>query len=133
MSGPRRRPLVLGVLALLLAVGCQSVHQGRPLPERRIEPGRTTRDELYRAFGPPQQVQPRRQGGDTLVYTRVRTRGLQIGMSVAWSPVRMGSQASATGSVLVDVSPRDVVVGVRRLGQASPDWSLWPGGAGSAD
>lgn len=130
----RRRGIGFGLGGLLLLVlGCQSVHQDRPVPEVRVQPGRTTRAELYRVVGPPQRVQPRTDGGHTLVYTRVRTRGVQLGLSLAYSPVRMGSQASATATVLVELGPDDVVRSVRRLGDASPHWSLWPGGEGSAD
>jgi hypothetical protein len=130
-----RFPLsVLVALVALVAAGCQSVGQGRTTADIRVEPGRTTRDELYRAVGPPHDIQVRRDGRDVLVYRHVRIQGMRVGVSIFYSPFQMGSSQSATDTILVDLSRNDVVVAVRQLGgKASPGWSLLPWGDGSAD
>ena len=139
MSRSPRRALALSLAfslalgSIVVAAGCTSVHQGLPTRDFVVEPGITTRGQLYRAVGPPSSVYQRRDGSDVLIYQHVRSQGLGIGVSILMSPFRLGNLASAGDAILVDVSRDDVVIGARRLGDGSPGWSLWPGGDGSAD
>jgi hypothetical protein len=122
------------LLALALALGCQSVQQGSTTAKFRLEPGVTTRDQLYRAVGPPDAVHTRRDGREVLVYRHVRAGGMGVGVSVLMSPFRIGAMQTETDSILIDLSRDDVVVGARQYnGEASPGYPLWPGGDGSAD
>jgi hypothetical protein len=114
---------------MIAATGCQSVGQGTTTNGFEIEPGVTTRDQLYRAVGPPHSVYERRDGRQVLIYNHVRSRGMGIGVSILYSPVKIGNQHSQTDSILIDLSRDDVVVGARQYGgEASPGYSLWPGG-----
>ncbi len=133
----RRNRICAGLgLALLALPGtaCQSAWQGQTTSAFEVEPGRTTRDEIYRSVGPPHDVYRRRDGRDVLVYNFVRMRGMRAGVSIFFTPFQLGQSRTATDSIFIDLSRDDVVVAVRQLGgEAAPSWSIWPGGEGSAD
>jgi len=136
MNATRTRILSTGLALLVigLCIGCQSVEQGSSTANLQVEPGVTTRDQLYRAVGPPDAVYTRRDGREVLVYRHVRAQGMAIGVSILMSPFRLGHMQTETDSILIDLSRDDVVVGARQYnGTASPGYSLWPGGDGSAD
>ncbi len=135
-AGSRSTLSVTALLWLLVAAatGCTSVDQGMPTSRFAVEPGITTRDELYRAVGPPHAVHQRRDGSQVLIYSHARTQGLGVGVSILLSPFRIGSLQTELDSILIDVSRDDVVIGARQIGgDANPGWPLWPGGDGSAD
>lgn len=119
-----------GVVALgLLLSACQSSDRGH-LPGRAgIEPGVTTREEVYRTLGPPLSVHAS-PGGTMLGYSRVRSQGMKVGLRAYFMQLALGSARTTTESLFVLLSHDDVVISIRRhpREEASPGWPLWPFG-----
>lgn len=120
------------LLVVAMVVGCASVKQGTTTASIEVEPGSTTREDVYRSLGPPHAISVQATG-ETLVYRHVRTQGLGAGVAILLTPFEIGNRRSQTDSVFIDLARNDVVIRVRRHGgEASPGWSIWPWGAGSS-
>jgi hypothetical protein len=121
--------IVIGLVAAIGATGCLNVNSWAPPSASSVEPGVTHRDELYRMAGPPLSVYYRPGGGETLIYGRNKTRGLTAGVSIFYTPLRIGHARSARESIFIDVSRDDIVVSVRQYSDPdAPGYSIWPGG-----
>ena len=124
-------PIAFACAFVLGSAGCTSIRQGLAAKTTSVEPGTTTRDQLYRQIGLPDDVAMRPNGTATLVYRTVRIQGLGAGVSVLLTPFELGNRRAALDSVFVDLSRDDVVIGVRSGGGVDPGWSIWPWGDGS--
>ena len=117
--------------AALSGSGCQSVDRSNLPAPLEIVSGVTHRDQLTRAVGLPLRVYYAPGGGETLIYSRIQTKGLIAGVSVLYSPFRIGQGRSSTDSILIDISEEGIVTGVRSYGDPDkPGYSIWPGGDG---